>query len=70
MNWLPPLVDRIADDRSHLVAPIIDVINPSTLQYTASPLVKGGFNWGLNFKWDSVPKEKLMFPYDFTKPIK
>lgn len=66
VNWLPPLLARLSDgvvpsDRysTRAVTPIIDVINPDTFDYTSSPLVRGGFNWGLHFKWDALPKGTL-----------
>lgn len=39
-----------------VTVPIIDLINPDTFNYSSSPLVRGGFNWGLHFKWDNLPK--------------
>ncbi|XKL61571.1 hypothetical protein PGB90_008628 [Kerria lacca] len=46
-KWLEPLLGRISQNRtSHVVTPIIDIINPDTLRYSSSPLVRGGFNWG------------------------
>ena len=69
VNWLPPLLERIVMDRSRVVCPIIDIINANTFEYTASPIVRGGFNWGLHFKWDSVPSHMLKEKSDFIKPI-
>jgi polypeptide N-acetylgalactosaminyltransferase len=69
MNWLDPLLARVAESRTTVATPMIDVINPDTFAYTPSPLVKGGFNWGLHFRWDNVPKELLQHGEDFVKPI-
>nr|XP_049705578.1 polypeptide N-acetylgalactosaminyltransferase 35A isoform X2 [Helicoverpa armigera] len=78
VDWLPPMLTRLAKDvdgvtvrYSHrAVTPIIDVIDADTFEYTASPLVRGGFNWGLHFKWDNLPKGTLKTDEDFVKPIK
>ena len=40
-----------------------------SFKYTSSPLVRGGFNWGLHFKWDPVPPELLKTKADYIKPI-
>lgn len=62
---------RIAQDPyNHVVTPIIDIINPNSLQYSSSPFVRGGFNWGLHFKWESIPKSLLKSDEDFVKPVK
>ncbi|XP_026760817.1 polypeptide N-acetylgalactosaminyltransferase 35A-like isoform X2 [Galleria mellonella] len=78
VDWLPPLLARLVEGvdgmkvrfSSRAVAPVIDVINADTFDYTASPLVRGGFNWGLHFKWDNLPKGTLKADEDFVKPIK
>lgn len=49
---------------------MIDIINSDTFQYSASPLVRGGFNWGLHFKWENLPVHTLVNEEDFVKPIK
>ncbi|XP_063634589.1 polypeptide N-acetylgalactosaminyltransferase 35A-like isoform X1 [Cydia splendana] len=77
-EWLPPLLARLSEGvdgttvlhSSRAVAPVIDVINADTFEYSASPLVRGGFNWGLHFKWDNLPKGTLKTDEDFVQPIK
>ena len=68
-EWVQPLIARIQENRTFVVTPIIDIINSDTFQYTSSPLVRGGFNWGLHFKWDSLPDDSLKTNEDFVKPI-
>lgn len=70
-KWIEPLLSRISENpQVNVVTPIIDIINPDTLEYSSSPLVRGGFNWGLHFKWENVPKGMLQNNEDFVKPIK
>lgn len=68
--WMEPLLSRIAFSKTVVAMPVIDIINPDTFQYTSSPLVRGGFNWGLHFKWDNLPIGTLVHDEDFIKPIK
>ena len=70
VHWLEPLLSRIKENRTNVVTPIIDIINADTFKYEPSPLVRGGFNWGLNFKWDSIPRSELQTQEDFAKPFK
>ena len=70
VNWLPPLLEVISKDRHTVVCPIIDIINPDTFQYTASPLVKGGFNWGLHFQWEPLDLSTFKREEDYAKPIR
>ncbi|CAG7836284.1 unnamed protein product [Allacma fusca] len=69
VNWLDPLLAPIKEDRKTVTTPIIDIINADTFAYTRSPLVKGGFNWGLHFRWDNVPRSLLKTRDDFVRPI-
>lgn len=69
VGWLEPLLQTVQRNRTTIACPMIDLINAETLIYTASPMVKGGLNWALNFKWDSVPSESLKSYNDFVKPI-
>ncbi|NXX68392.1 GLT11 acetylgalactosaminyltransferase, partial [Spizella passerina] len=60
----------IREDRRTVVCPVIDIISADTLSYSSSPVVRGGFNWGLHFKWDLVPLAELEGPEGATAPIK
>ncbi|XP_068603886.1 polypeptide N-acetylgalactosaminyltransferase 11 [Brachionichthys hirsutus] len=68
--WLQPLLAPIQKDRRTVVCPVIDIISADTLSYSASPIVRGGFNWGLHFKWDPVPPSELSGPERTTGPIR
>jgi polypeptide N-acetylgalactosaminyltransferase len=70
VEWLEPLLARIKADRTNVVTPIIDIISADTFQYEPSPLVRGGFNWGLNFKWDAITKDDLQTSEAFAQPMK
>uniref|UniRef100_A0A182NCW6 Polypeptide N-acetylgalactosaminyltransferase n=1 Tax=Anopheles dirus TaxID=7168 RepID=A0A182NCW6_9DIPT len=69
VDWIEPLLARIKHDRTILAMPVIDIVNSDTFAYTASPLVRGGFNWGLHFKWDNLPKGSLERDTDFVGPF-
>uniref|UniRef100_A0A1B6JV54 Polypeptide N-acetylgalactosaminyltransferase n=2 Tax=Homalodisca TaxID=139475 RepID=A0A1B6JV54_9HEMI len=70
VQWLEPLLSTISANRTNVVTPIIDIINADTFEYKPSPLVRGGFNWGLHFKWENLPIGSLVNEEDFIKPIK
>lgn len=73
-KWLEPMLSRIVEaggsNQTAVVMPVIDIINADTFEYKASPLVRGGFNWGLHFKWENLPVGTLATDQDFIKPIK
>ncbi|XP_040208673.1 polypeptide N-acetylgalactosaminyltransferase 11 [Rana temporaria] len=68
--WLQPLLAPIKDNSKTVVCPVIDIISADTLMYSSSPVVRGGFNWGLHFKWDPVPMSDLGGPDGFTAPFR
>ncbi|XP_006001722.1 polypeptide N-acetylgalactosaminyltransferase 11 isoform X2 [Latimeria chalumnae] len=68
--WLQPLLAPIKEDHKTVVCPVIDIISADTLAYSSSPIVRGGFNWGLHFKWDPVPLADLKGPEGATAPFK
>nr|XP_006811174.1 PREDICTED: polypeptide N-acetylgalactosaminyltransferase 13-like [Saccoglossus kowalevskii] len=69
-NWLEPLIERIYRDSSTIACPVIDIIDPDSFAYSASPLVRGGVNWGLQFKWKNVPPVELLRRNSEIEPIK
>uniref|UniRef100_A0A669AYD6 Polypeptide N-acetylgalactosaminyltransferase n=1 Tax=Oreochromis niloticus TaxID=8128 RepID=A0A669AYD6_ORENI len=68
--WLQPLLAPIQKDHRTVVCPVIDIISADTLAYSPSPIVRGGFNWGLHFKWDPVPPSELSGPEGASGPIR
>jgi len=68
VEWLEPLLTRIQESRTNVVTPVIDVINPDNFQYKPSPLVRGGFNWGMNFKWEGLTERVKRFDEPILSP--
>jgi polypeptide N-acetylgalactosaminyltransferase len=59
-GWLEPLLSRIAEERTAIVCPVIDIINDDTFAYTKSfSFHWGAFNWELHFRWFTMSKTLL-----------
>lgn len=59
-GWLEPLLARIAEDRTRIVEPVIDVIYDDTFQYRPTrEEMWTGFDWRLRHLWLDVPKREM-----------
>ncbi|XP_071540172.1 polypeptide N-acetylgalactosaminyltransferase 14-like [Panulirus ornatus] len=66
-GWVTPLLDTLRQHPKSLVCPVIDVIDQDTLDYRAAGTVlKGGFDWGLHFRWVPLTEEEKMAREDPT----
>eukprot|EP01097_Dermamoeba_algensis_P008010 TRINITY_DN5184_c0_g5_i1.p1 TRINITY_DN5184_c0_g5~~TRINITY_DN5184_c0_g5_i1.p1 ORF type:complete len:495 (-),score=94.14 TRINITY_DN5184_c0_g5_i1:295-1779(-) len=54
-DWLRPILQRIKDDPTTCVLPVIDYIDDESLVYSRTDPVHTSFDIYLNFKWDSRP---------------
>lgn len=58
-GWAEPLLDRIRQNSSTVVCPVIDVIDDNTFEYHYSKAYftnVGGFDWSLQFNWHAIPE--------------
>lgn len=73
VGWLEPLLARIAEDKSRVVCPVIDIIHDQTFAYAKSfEFHWGGFNWNLHFRWFPLSKSEMNTRTDvdpFKTPI-
>ncbi|XP_062393289.1 polypeptide N-acetylgalactosaminyltransferase 10 isoform X2 [Sardina pilchardus] len=59
LNWLPPLLDRIAQNRKTIVCPMIDVIDHDNFGYEtqAGDAMRGAFDWEMYYKRIPIPSK-------------
>ncbi|KAK9527000.1 hypothetical protein VZT92_015666 [Zoarces viviparus] len=69
-GWLEPLLERVAQDRTRVVSPVMDVIDWQTFQYNATQWpVRGVFDWRLDFSWESNPQLPDKDPDSAVRPV-
>ncbi|XDV15266.1 hypothetical protein PO909_015390 [Leuciscus waleckii] len=59
INWLPPLLDQIAQNPKTIVCPMIDVIDHNHFGYEAQAgdAMRGAFDWEMYYKRIPIPPE-------------
>nr|XP_033783640.1 polypeptide N-acetylgalactosaminyltransferase 10 isoform X2 [Geotrypetes seraphini] len=59
VNWLPPLLDRIAQNYKTIVCPMIDVIDYDNFGYETQvgDAMRGAFDWEMFYKRIPIPLE-------------
>jgi len=72
LNWLPPLVSRIAFNRTIMTVPIVDSIDWDTFAYRSTyasgKLFRGIFEWGFLYKENEVPEKERQRHAHFSEP--
>lgn len=71
-GWLESLVERVHEDRTRVVCPVIDIISDESFAYIRSfELHWGAFNWDLHFRWYTLGGSELSKRrQDLTTPFK
>jgi len=71
LNWLPPLLDPIARDKTTVVCPFIDVIDYETFAYRAQDEgARGAFDWEFFYKRLPLLPQDLEHPAEpFKSPV-
>ncbi|XP_078000822.1 N-acetylgalactosaminyltransferase 7-like [Glandiceps talaboti] len=72
-NWLPPLITPIAQNRTTVVCPIVDVID--NMDFRLYPqgdgkLARGAFDWEFNYKRIPITDEEISRRSRQTKPYR
>lgn len=69
-GWLEPLLDRVTQNETNVVCPVIDIINDETFAYTRTfELHWGAFNWGMHFRWFPITGRALSHDKFRTEPF-
>ncbi len=75
-GWLESLVSHVAENRTQVACPVIDIISDETFAYIRSfDRHLGAFNWDLHFRWYTIGgvryhRSLLGNTTDITKPFK
>ncbi|CAE1332012.1 GALNT [Acanthosepion pharaonis] len=72
-GWLEPLLDRIGENKSNVVTPVIDVIEDDSFRYqygSAKSTSIGGFDWSLQFTWHGIPDVERQRRNNDVAPIR
>ncbi|KAJ8297612.1 hypothetical protein KUTeg_024143 [Tegillarca granosa] len=71
VNWLPPLLEPIAEDYKTVVCPFIDVIDRETYNYRAQDEgMRGAFDWHFDYKRLPITEEDRKHPSEpFKSPV-
>jgi len=66
-GWLPPLLDVIRRNRSRVVVPRIDSIDPHTIEYVVwEQAALGSLTWSMDYVWKLAPLTSNMYE---TQPM-
>ncbi|XP_067866140.1 polypeptide N-acetylgalactosaminyltransferase 4 [Heterodontus francisci] len=71
-GWLEPLLERIGENETAVVCPVIDTIDWNTFAFymqTGEPMI-GGFDWRLTFQWHVVPEHERQRRKSRIDPIR
>ncbi|XP_015912972.1 putative polypeptide N-acetylgalactosaminyltransferase 9 isoform X2 [Parasteatoda tepidariorum] len=71
-GWLEPLLQRIHNNATTVVCPVIDVIDDDTFQYyfrESGEVNVGGFDWNLQFNWHVMPEREMQRRKNHWEPV-
>ncbi|XP_069814301.1 polypeptide N-acetylgalactosaminyltransferase 4 [Dendropsophus ebraccatus] len=71
-GWLEPLLERIGENETAVVCPVIDTIDWNTFEFymqTSEPMI-GGFDWRLTFQWHAVTEQERQRRKSRIDPIR
>ena len=73
VGWLKPLLSRVAENRTTVAVPVMDIIDDSTFQYKSfdtNSINIGGFDWSLQFTWISISDREKQRRKSDVAPIR
>lgn len=73
-GWLEPLIDPLARNHNASTIPVVDGLDPQTLEYkyndNPDTYMVGGFDWNLIYKWKDIPDWEMKRRNNSCEPIK